>query len=114
LKEIGYEDSDKLMVDRFGKDYNPAADVTDQRSQVPAQSLAQPSGKALTSLSLPPPLPPPPAPVAAPPGFPPKPVPPAQPKGTSPKNGAPKGQKPTKGALLEVVEVLKGFRTSDN
>jgi len=114
LKEIGYEDSDKLLMDIFGKDYDPAADVTDQRSQVPAQSLAQPSGKALTSLSLPPPLPPPPAPVAAPPGFPPKPVPPAQPKATSPKNGAPKGQKPTKGALLEVVEVLKGFRTSDN
>jgi hypothetical protein len=68
LEEIGYEDASKLLDAIYGKDYDPAADVTDQRSQVPPQSLKQPSGKALTDLSTPPPLPPPQAPPALSPG----------------------------------------------
>jgi hypothetical protein len=66
LAEIGYEDRSKLLDQIFGKKYDPADDVTDQRSQVPPQSLMLPSGKALTSLSIPPPLPPPPPPPPAP------------------------------------------------
>lgn len=73
LAEIGYEDRDKLLVNIFGKDYDPADDVTDQRSQVPPQALMQPTGKPLTDLSTPPPLPPPPAP--PPPVVPPPPAP---------------------------------------
>ena len=66
LAEIGYENRSQLLDDIYGKNYNPAADVTDQRSQVPPQLLKTPTGKALTDLSIPPPLPPPPA-LAAPP-----------------------------------------------
>lgn len=60
LAEVGIESRDVLLDKIYGKNYNPAADVTDQRSQVPPQGLKTPSGKALTDLSLPPPLPPPP------------------------------------------------------
>lgn len=70
LTEIGYENVDKLLENTYGKKYDPANDVTDQRSQVPPQLLAQPTGKPLDDLSTPPPLPPPPAPpppVAPPP-----------------------------------------------
>jgi hypothetical protein len=66
LAEMGYENRGKLLEEIYGKKYDPAADVTDQRSQVPPQLLAQATGKALTSLSLPPPLPPPPPPPAPP------------------------------------------------
>jgi hypothetical protein len=67
LAEIGYEKRGALLDKIYGsgkKKYDPADDVTDQRSQVPAQSIMQPQGKALTDLSTPPPLPPPPTPPA--------------------------------------------------
>src|SRR5208282_2904864 len=64
LAEIGYEKATALLDNIYGSKYNPADDVTDQRSQVPAQSIMQPQGKALTDLSKPPPLPPPPPPPA--------------------------------------------------
>lgn len=75
LAEMGIENRDKLLDDIYGKNYKPASDVTDQRSQVPPQGLRTATGKALTDLSLPPPLPPPepppeplPEPVAGAPG----------------------------------------------
>jgi hypothetical protein len=99
LAEIGYEKRGMLLDKIYGAKYDPAADVTDQRSQVPAQSIMQPQGKALTSLSLPPPLPPPPPPPVpvAPEGQqpPPKPGAPVPPKATVRPNGPP-GKAPAK------------------
>jgi hypothetical protein len=111
LKEIGYADTDELLDNIYGKDYNPAADVTDQRSQPAPQSVTQPLGKALTSLSLPPPLPPPPAPPApAPSPFPPKPgavVPPAPAKPGAPAaKPAPAAKKAAKEAMLDRIANL--------
>jgi len=82
LAEIGFEKRGQLLDKIYGagSKYNPANDVTDQRSQVPPQSLAAPAGKALTDLSTPPPLPPPPPPP------PPAPAPVVQPAG-QPANG---------------------------
>ena len=99
LAEIGYDDRDKLLEQIYGKNYNPADDVTDQRSQVPPQSLKQATGKAVTDLSLPPPLPEPaPPPVSA--ALPPKPA--ALP--------APKAVKPPKESLLAVADGLRKLR----
>jgi hypothetical protein len=102
LAEIGYEKRGALLDKIYGsgkKKYDPADDVTDQRSQVPAQSIMQPQGKALTDLSTPPPLPPPPtppAPIAPKPEAqepPPKPGAPVPPKATVRPNGpAPKSK----------------------
>lgn len=110
LAEIGYEKRGALLDKIYGAKYNPANDVTDQRSQVPPQSLAQPSGKALTDLSTPPPLPLPPAPVqgaVAPPkpGIPaPK---PGAPKPAPAKQGAkPPAKLPTKESLETARQTL--------
>lgn len=124
LAEIGVEDRGTLLDKIYGNNYNPADDVTDQRSQVPPQSLVQSSGKALTDLSLPPPLPPPPPPPAP---LPPKPgeeptvTPAGSPQkttGTPPKPGTPangktpaaKAAPPTKegiaGAIADLREAL--------
>ena len=102
LAEIGYEDRGVLLDKIYGKNYDPAADVTDQRSQVPPQLLAQPTGKPMTDLSTPPPLPPqpaPPPPVAPPPPAPGEGVPavPAKPGAPLAKNAKP----PAKGALTK-------------
>jgi len=67
LQEMGYENRGALLDKIYGKAYDPAKDVTDQRSQVPPQLLSTATGKPLTDLSIPPPLDPEPAPVAAPP-----------------------------------------------
>jgi hypothetical protein len=124
LEEIGYEDVDDLLDKIYGKSYKPAEDVTDQRSQVPAQSLTQPTGKPMTDLSTPPPLPPPPAPpppvlpappapgtgVPAVPAVPAKPgAPPAKPSAKPAAKAVP-GAKPAptkKEALLEAVGALR-------
>jgi len=106
LAEIGFEKRGQLLDKIYGagSKYNPANDVTDQRSQVPPQSLAQAAGKALTDLSTPPPLPPPPlppAPIVTAPGavVPPKPGVPA-PKPAVAKPGAkPPAAKPKKESL---------------
>lgn len=98
LAEIGYEDRAQLLDKIFGAKYDPAADVTDQRSQVPAQMLSQPSGKPLTDLSTPPPLPEPVTPPVPPPGAP-IPGQPAKPVKPPPK--------PPKEALREAVHELK-------
>lgn len=90
LAEIGYEDSDELLDKIFGAKYKPADDVTDQRSQPPAQSITAPLGKALTALSIPPPLPEPvvaPPPVAGLPSG--APVPPKPQPAPKPNLGAP-------------------------
>ena len=124
MTEIGYEHVDVLADKIYGKAYNPADDVTDQRSQVPPQSLVQPTGKPLTDLSTPPPLPPPPAPpppppapipapgegvpaVPAVPGAPPKPgaPTPAKPGTTAPAKPAPKPA--AKEALVDAIRVLR-------
>jgi hypothetical protein len=39
LAEIGYEDSNELLDEIYGDDYDPADDVTDQRSQPAPQSI---------------------------------------------------------------------------
>lgn len=107
LAEIGYEDRDVLLDDIYGKNYDPAADVTDQRSQVPPQLISQPTGKALTSLSLPPPLPPEPLPPV---------VVPAAATGV-PAKPAVSGKPGAKEALLEAVGALRdaarGMRESE-
>lgn len=97
LAEIGYEDRDVLLDDIYGKNYDPAADVTDQRSQVPPQLISQPTGKALTSLSLPPPLPPEPLPPV---------VVPAAATGVPAEPAVP-GKPGAKEALLEAVGALR-------
>jgi hypothetical protein len=67
LAEIGYEKRAALLEKIYGTNYDAAADVTDQRSQVPPQAIKVATGKALTDLSIPPPLPEPaPAPVPVP------------------------------------------------
>ena len=112
LAEMGFENRGQLLEQIYGKKYDPAADVTDQRSQVPPQLLAQPSGKALTSLSLPPPLPPPPppppppAPVTAEPPKPGEPVEPPKP-GEPVKPATPAAKPvPAKEALLDALNKL--------
>jgi hypothetical protein len=124
LAEIGFEDRDKLLEDIYGTKYDPADDVTDQRSQVPPQALTQPTGKPLTDLSTPPPLPPPPAPPVPPPAPVPAPgegvpavpaVPGAPAKPAAP--GAKPAAKPapgTKEALLEAVGALRDATRSLN
>jgi hypothetical protein len=122
LQEIGVEDVDDLLDKIYGSKYDPADDVTDQRSQVPPQALTQPTGKPLTDLSTPPPLPPPPAPpppVAALPPSPGSGVPAAPPKPGQPAPAKPvaaPGAKPAPGkpgavtkkeALLEAVGALR-------
>lgn len=123
LTEIGYEDVDGLLDKIYGAKYDPANDVTDQRSQVPPQSLVQPTGKPLDDLSDPPPLPPPPAPpapvAAAIPapgaGVPAVPAPAAP----APVNKKPAGSsaKPAsaakKEALLALAEALRSRTTED-
>jgi hypothetical protein len=76
LAEMGYENRGKLLEEIYGKKYDAADDVTDQRSQVPPQLLAAATGKPLTDLSTPPPLPPPPPPPAPPVPHPAEPLPP--------------------------------------
>lgn len=94
LTEIGYEDRENLLDKIYGKNYDPAKDVTDQRSQVPPQNLATASGKPLDDLNTPPPLPPPP------------PVPVLAPK--SPKTPKPNGKAAVpKEALLLAVDALR-------
>ncbi len=82
LAEIGYENRGVLLDKIYGKKYDAASDVTDQRSQVPPQLLKTATGKALTDLSLPPPLPPPPAPPVPPM------IPPTPPAGQTKKTSA--------------------------
>lgn len=108
LAEIGYEDRQELLDQIFGQKYDAADDVTDQRSQPAPQSISVPLGKALTDLSIPPPLPPPPAPIAgAIGGFPPKPGAPPNPKPALPAPApAPKKGKVTKEALLARIATL--------
>ena len=60
LAEIGYENRGKLLDQIYGTDYDPAKDVTDQRTQVPPQSLKTATGKPMTDLGTGIPLPPPP------------------------------------------------------
>lgn len=121
LAEIGYENRTELLDSIFGKNYDPAEDVTDQRSQVPPQSLSTATGKALTDLSIPPPLPPPPpppAPLPPKPGDPnpPAPVAPPAPKPVA-KTAAPKAKtaKAKKEALdrtlVDIREALAGLKT---
>lgn len=109
LAEMGLENRGALLDDIYGKKYDPADDVTDQRSQVPPQLLAAATGKPLTDLSTPPPLPPPPPPPAPLiPAHPPEPAVPVNP----PAPGAPKATAPAakpavpKEALLEALERL--------
>ena len=112
LAEMGFENRGQLLEQIYGKKYDPAADVTDQRSQVPPQLLAQPSGKALTSLSLPPPLPPPPppppppAPVTAEPPKPGEPVEPPKPGEPVKPAAAVAKPVPAKEALLDALNKL--------
>lgn len=131
LTEMGVEHVDKLLDKIYGTDYNPANDVTDQRSQVPPQSLVQPTGKPLDDLSTPPPLPPPPAPpvpVATPPpapgvgvpAVPAKPGAPARPAkpaaGTSPAKPAAKPKATAaakKEALAGAIEALRAVAAKD-
>jgi len=123
LTEIGYEDVDTLLDLIYGKNYDPADDVTDQRSQVPPQSLAQASGKAITDLSTPPPLPPPPPPsppVAPKPPEPAGPAPAAPQPATTPAKPAPKKSpaKPRtaaakKEALSDAVDALRAVTSKD-
>jgi len=119
LAEIGFENRGELLDKIYGKKYDPAADVTDQRSQVPPQLLAQPTGKPLTDLSTPPPLPPPPAPpapvvppppapgegVPAVPAVPPKPG--AAKPGAAPTKAAPAAKPATKEALADAINDLR-------
>ena len=124
LKEVGYQDAEKRLDKTYGKNYDPAADVTDQRSQPAPQSITVPLGKALTDLSKPPPLPPPPPP--PPPPAPPEPKPgeptpatpvpvktpaPAAPQ-KSPGKPAPKNAA-TKEALLVLADALRSRATQD-
>ena len=112
LAEIGFEDRAELLTEIYGDDYDPADDVTDQRSQPAPQSIMQPLGKALTDLSKPPPLPPPPLPPPPPPPPEPKPGEPVVPKpgepalATAPKPGG-KPAPGTKEALLGAIEALR-------
>lgn len=115
LEEIGYENTERILDKIYGKSYNPADDVTDQRSQVPPQSITQPTGKPLTDLSTPPPLPPPPAPAPLPAPAVPAPgsgVPavPAVPKPGSPtpKPGTPPAKSTAKKeSLMELLAAVK-------
>jgi hypothetical protein len=116
LEEIGYERTVELLDKIYGKDYDPADDVTDQRSQVPPQALTQPTGKPVTDLSTPPPLPPPPAPalpVAPPPpapgsGVPAVPAVPVNGHPAPPKPGAKPGTTPTKKeSLVLLLDAVK-------
>ena len=106
LAEIGYEKRDKLLEEIYGNKYDPAKDVTDQRSQVPPQSIVTATGKALDALSIPPPLPPPPPPPAPPA---PKPGDPAAPPKPPAKNGK---KAPTKESLVGAVAALREFSES--
>jgi hypothetical protein len=105
LKEIGYEDSDRLLGEIYGDNYKPSDDVTDQRSQPAPQTIMQPLGKALTDLSTPPPLPPPPTPPPSP--FPPKPPVSGSPL-VPPKAGAPppKKKEALRMALMQIASRL--------
>jgi hypothetical protein len=96
LAEIGFENVSDLLDKIYGKKYDPADDVTDQRSQVPPQSLMQPTGKPLTDLSDPPPLPPPPAPAPL-----------ALPAPPAPGSGVPAVPAPAPGAPKPGAPVVK-------
>jgi hypothetical protein len=130
LTEIGYEHVDKLLDKIYGTKYDPANDVTDQRSQVPPQSLGQATGKALDDLSIPPPLPPPPpplplsspaaaatkAPAVSPPAAPASPAKHPTPAVTPPKSSAkPKAATAAakKEALSSAVEALRAVTAKD-
>ena len=91
LAEIGVEDRGVLLDRIYGEKYDPAKDVTDQRSQPAPQLLTNPTGKALDDLNIPPPLDPPePPPIAAlPPGVPAEPPKPGTPPPAKPANGVP-------------------------
>jgi hypothetical protein len=55
LHEIGYEDTAQLLDDIYGKpgtDYDPGDDVSDQRTQVPAESITQSTGPDINALGL--------------------------------------------------------------
>lgn len=55
LHEIGYEDVAELLDDIYGKpgtDYDPGDDVSDQRTQVPAESITQATGADLPALGI--------------------------------------------------------------
>lgn len=55
LHEIGYEDTAQLLDDTYGKpgtDYDPGDDVSDQRTQVPAESITQATGPDLPTLGI--------------------------------------------------------------
>jgi hypothetical protein len=126
LTEIGYEHVDVLLDKIYGKGYKPANDVTDQRSQVPPQSLVQPTGTPLDDLSDPPPLPPlpappppvaalPPAPGAGVPAVPAKVAPASKPSPAgAPSSVKPAGAKPTKKeALTSALEALRAVVSQD-
>lgn len=46
LQEVGFENRTKLLDDTYGKDYDPKADVMDQRTKVPPESITQDHGPA--------------------------------------------------------------------
>jgi len=55
LHEIGYEDPAKLCDEIYGKpgtDYDPGDDVSDQRTQVPAESITQATAPDMPVLGL--------------------------------------------------------------
>ena len=110
LAEIGYEDQDELLDKIYGADYDPAEDVTDQRSQPAPQSITAPLGKALTDLSIPPPLPVPvvPMPALGPaPGVP-------TPKGpVAPPKSSTKSTPTKKEALTVALEALRASVADD-
>jgi hypothetical protein len=116
LAEIGYEDADELLDEIFGKKYDPADDVTDQRSQPPPQSIMAPLGKALTSLSIPPPLPEPvtPPPALGPvPGAPTPTAPAPAVKPVAPVKSPNKSTPAKKEALLALAEALRSRASED-
>ena len=58
LHEIGFEDVAQLLDDTYGKpgtEYDPGDDVSDQRTQVPAESLTQSTGDNIGALGISPP-----------------------------------------------------------
>lgn len=50
LSELGYERADELLDIIYGKDYDPAADVQDQRTQVAPQQITAPVGDKAKAL----------------------------------------------------------------
>lgn len=55
LHEIGYEDVAELLDDIYGKpgtDYDAGDDVSDQRTQVPAESITTPTGPDIGALGI--------------------------------------------------------------